>query len=73
MDFVDRTDDPGTLSQLFTVRLWYEPVDAGKSEVRMQAKHILTGETRYFRDWGLLAAYLTSKLDAPGGESGEQM
>ena len=73
MDFVDRTDDPGTLSRLFTMRLWYEPVDAGQSEVCMQAKHILTGETRYFRDWSLLAVYLTSKLHAPGDESDEQM
>ena len=73
MDFETRTDDPWTRSQLFTVRLWYERVDAGQWEVRMQAKHILTGETRYFRDWGLLAAYLTSKLDAPDGRSGEQM
>ena len=56
-------DDPWTRSQLFTVRLWYEPVDAGQWEVRMQAKHILTGETRYFREWFLLATYLTSKLD----------
>jgi hypothetical protein len=55
------------------VRVWYEPVDAGQSEVRVQAKHILTGETRYFRDWSLLASYLTSKLDAPGSESGGQM
>ena len=30
----------------------------------MQARHILSGETRYFREWSLLAAYLTSKLDA---------
>lgn len=66
MDFVAHTDDPWTHSQSFTVRVWYEPVDAGQSEVRMQAKHILTGETRYFRDWGLLASYLTSKLEAPG-------
>ena len=33
-------DDPWTRSQLFTVRLWYESVDAGQWEVRMQAKHI---------------------------------
>ena len=39
-------------------------MDAGQWEVRIQAKHILTGETRYFRDWALLANYLTSKLDA---------
>ena len=73
MDFVTHTDDPWTHSQLFTVRLWYEPVDAGQWEVRMQAKHILTGETRYFREWSLLAAYLTSKLDAPDAESNQQM
>jgi hypothetical protein len=48
-------------------------MDAGQSEVRMQAKHILTGETRYFRDWSLLASYLTSKLDAPGSGSGGQV
>lgn len=71
MDTQSPTHDPWTHSQSFTVRVWYEPVDAGQSEVRMQAKHILTGETRYFRDWGLLACYLTSKLEAPGGESGE--
>ena len=39
----------------------------------MQAKHILTGETRYFRDWALLAAYLTSKLDAPGVEGSQRL
>ena len=73
MDLVAHTDDPWTRSQLFTVRIWYERVDAGQWEVRMQTKHILTGETRYFRDWALLGAYLTSKLDVPGGVSGGQM
>jgi hypothetical protein len=68
MDIQSPTHDLWTHSQSFTVRLWYEPVDADQSEVRMQAKHILTGETRYFRDWSLLASYLTSKLDAPGVE-----
>ena len=68
MDFAARIDDPWTHSQLFTVRLWSERVDAGQGEVRMQAKHILTGETRYFREWSLLAAYLVNKLDAPGAE-----
>jgi len=68
MDAQSPTDDPWTHSQSFTVRVWYEPVDAGQSEVRMQAKHILTGETRYFRDWALLAAYLTSKLDVLSAE-----
>ena len=61
-----RTDDPWACSQLFTLRLWYELVDAGQREVRMQAKHILTGETRYFREWAPLAAYLVNTLDEPG-------
>jgi hypothetical protein len=39
----------------------------------MQAKHILTGETRYFREWALLATYLASKLDAPSAESNQHM
>jgi hypothetical protein len=73
MDIQSPTHDLWTHSQSFTVRLWYEPVDAHQSEVRMQAKHILTGETRYFRDWSLLASYLTSKLDAPGSGSGGQV
>jgi len=68
MDFESRTDDPWIHSQLFTVRLWYELVDAGQWEVRIQAKHILTGETRYFREWSLLAAYLVTKLDAPDAD-----
>ena len=73
MDTQSPTHDPWTHSQLFTVRVWYEPVDAGQSEVRMQAKHILTGETRYFREWPLLATYLASKLDAPDAENNPQM
>ena len=68
MDPLTGTDDPWTRSQLFTVRVWYELVDEGKSEVRMQAKHILTGETRYFREWPLLTVYLAGKLDTPGAE-----
>lgn len=35
--------------------------------------HILTRETRYFRDWALLAVYLTSKLDAPGSEDSQKL
>jgi len=35
-------------------------------DLRVQAKYILTGETRYFREWALLAAYLTSKLGVSG-------
>jgi len=41
-------------------------VDAGQWQLRMQVKHILTGETRYFRDKAPPAAYLAGKLDVLG-------
>ena len=66
-------DDPWTRSQSFTVRIWYELIDTDQWEVRVQTKHILTGETRYFREWALLAAYLTSKLDLPGVEGAQHV
>ncbi len=48
-------------SHLFTVRLWAEAFGEGQREVRMQVKHVLSGETRYFRDWSLLVTYLLEK------------
>ena len=38
-------------SHLFTVRLWREEIGGGAFEMRMQVKHVLSGETRYFRFW----------------------
>lgn len=51
-------------SSLFTVRLWRETLDAEPGEVCMQVKHVLSGETRYFRDWAQLTKYLEDKLQA---------
>ena len=73
MDTLTRVEDPWTRSQSFTVRVWYELIDADQWEVRVQTKHILSGETRYFREWALLAAYLTSKLDLPGVEGAQHV
>ncbi|GEM_PF-1925095 len=47
-------------SHLFTVRLWPEP-GAGAGW-RGQATHVLSGETRHFRAWAALLAFLA---DAP--------
>lgn len=69
MDTPSHTDAPWSHSQLYTVRVWYELRDADDWEVRMQAIHILSGETRYFREWSRLAAYLVSKLDAIGEDN----
>jgi len=57
-------------THLFTVRLWVEEVDHGQGEVRMQVKHILSGETRYFREWSLLVAYMAVKLQEVEQQSG---
>ena len=53
----------GTRTQVFIVRIWYEAQEEGKREVRIQARHVLTGEARYFLAWPALTAYLAGKLD----------
>lgn len=65
MDSIPRTDDPWSRSQLFTVRVWYEQPDAEQRAVRMQVRHVLSGETRAFSAWPPLIAHLLSKLDEP--------
>jgi hypothetical protein len=62
----DRTvsDTARTRTQVFIVRIWYEAQETGAREVRIQARHVLTGETRYFLAWPALTAYLSGKLDA---------
>ena len=52
-------------TQVFIVRIWYEAQEPGEREVRIQARHVLTGETRYFLAWPALTAYLAGKLDIP--------
>jgi hypothetical protein len=49
-------------SQLFTVRLWTEELGAGRTEWRGQVRHVLSGETHYFRDWLALIAWLVAML-----------
>jgi len=49
-------------SHLFTVRLWREEIGSDASEVRMQVRHVLSGETRYFREWSDLVDYLQRAL-----------
>ena len=53
----------GTRTQVFIVRIWDEAQEEGKREVRIQARHVLSGETRYFLAWPALTAYLSGKLD----------
>ena len=54
---MDQTQ-PKPHSQLFTVRLWSEDIGQGQIEWRGEVRHVLSGETTYFRDWSMLAAQL---------------
>lgn len=47
---------------LFTVRVWRERVGDERIEMRGKVQHVLTGETRYFRDWQTLRAFVTAEL-----------
>jgi hypothetical protein len=50
-------------SHLFTLRLWKEPLGEDLVEVRFQVQHVLTGESRIFRDDAQLLAYLRAKVE----------
>jgi hypothetical protein len=68
MNISEQRHHPPT--HLFTVRLWLEAWGEGQGELRMQVKHVLSGETRYFRDWGLLSTYLQTKMQEVERASG---
>ena len=50
-------------SHLFTVRVWEEELGGGTVEVRMQVRHVLSGETRHLRTWTELTAYMQAKIE----------
>ena len=58
-------------TQVFIVRIWYEAQEPGEREVRIQARHVLTGETRYFLAWPALTDYLAGKVDAASPTPGD--
>jgi hypothetical protein len=50
-------------SYLFSVRLWREGRGDSNAELRGEVRHVLSGETRYFREWNVLTGYLTDKVN----------
>ena len=58
-------------SHLFTVRLWLEELGNGQVEWRGQVQCVISGETRYFRDWPALADHLQAMLSSPPGQAEE--
>ncbi len=57
---------------LFTLRLWVEPWGDGYGELRMQVKHVASGETHYFRDWTALLTYLVAEVQRAEGATGQR-
>jgi hypothetical protein len=55
--------------QLFTVRVWREDLGEGRTEWRGKVQHVLSGDTRYFRDWALLIVALQEMLTDAGVHS----
>ena len=50
-------------SQLFTIRLWTEDLGERRREYRGQARHVVSGVIRNFREWSDLEAFLIATLD----------
>jgi hypothetical protein len=48
--------------RLFTLRFWSEALGEGQTEWRGQVQHVTSGETRYFREWSKLVAFLQESL-----------
>lgn len=53
-------------SQLFTVRLW--PASRPGAAWRGRVTHVLSGETRYFREWPVLVAFLDELFRSDEGD-----
>ncbi|MCL4860225.1 MAG: hypothetical protein KJZ93_12495 [Caldilineaceae bacterium] len=66
------SDQPHPRTHLFTVRLWVERYGDDQREVRMQVRHVLSGETRYFRAWSEVVAFLLAKMQSVDVESREE-
>ena len=54
-----------TPSYLFTVRLWWEDLGQGQTELRGIVKLVSSGEEHYFRDWGALKEVMVSMVANP--------
>jgi hypothetical protein len=44
--------------------MWREALGAEQGVVCIQVKHVLSGETCYFREWSQLTNYLEGKVQA---------
>ena len=64
-------------SNLFTLRIWQEKLDHDHTEWRGRIQHVLSGDTRHFRDWPALREHLlemlqTLEADPDGSEASKK-
>lgn len=60
---------PNARTQVFTLRLWQEQVNGGHWEWRGRVQNVMSGEVRYFREWGMLVELLQAMLSSNGYNS----
>lgn len=65
------------VSHLFVLRLWQANTDDDQTEWRGKLHHVLSGESRYFKDWHALVACLCVMLseqqsEHPGGDDDQR-
>ncbi len=60
---MSKKDEHPYRSHLFTVRMWQEELGAGQTEWRGKVQHVLSGQTRYFRDWPALLTHVQAMLE----------
>lgn len=65
----ERSAGRHSTTHLFTVRVWQETYDGDAAEVRFHVKHVLSGESRLFRDGETLLQYLAMKLAETGDDN----
>ena len=58
-------------SHLFTVRVWREELGADHAEWRGKVQYVLSGEARYFREWGDLIAFVREQVGDQAASSAD--
>jgi hypothetical protein len=55
-------------AELFTMRLWQEVLNGGRTEWRGKIQHVGSGQARYFHDWATMVKIITEMLTSLKGE-----
>ena len=64
----DRLSITGPRSCLFTVRVRREELGDGVCEMRMEVRHVLSGDLHHFRRWSDMVAYMQAEVLAQKAE-----